>query len=93
MSQRTVEFKVLGDTYSIETELSDSEVAEVMETVRQRVEEISGEGAAFLSRDAAVLATLNMATEYVRVTREFAVYRSKMNSYLRGLSKRIEESL
>ncbi len=93
MSPRTVKFKVLGDVYSIETELNDDEVGEVMETVRLRVEEISGPGAAFLSRDCAVLATLNMATEYIRMKREFTVYRRKMNSYLRGLSKRIEESL
>ncbi len=93
MPSRKVEFKVLGDTYSIETELSDDEVGEVMAIVRQRIEEISGPGSAFLSRDSAVLTTLNMATEYVRLKREFVTYRRKMNSYLRGLSKRIEESL
>jgi cell division protein ZapA len=90
---RKVEFKILGDTYVIETELSDDEAGEVMELVRRRVEEISNPGTAFLSKDDAVLTTLNMATEYVRLKREFATYRRKMNAYLVGLSKRIEESL
>lgn len=93
MPPRRVEFKVLGDSYVIETELGEEETAEVMELVRRRVEEVCRPGAAFLSKDEAILTTLNMATEYVRLRREFAVYRRKMNAYLAGLSKRIEESL
>ncbi len=93
MPLRKVEFRVLGDCYSIETELSDEEAGEVMELVRRRVEEVSRPGTAFLSKDEAVLTTLNMATEYVRLRREFATYRRKMNAYLASLSKRIEESL
>ena len=93
MPPRKVEFRVLGDCYSIKTELSDEEVGEVMELLRRRVEEVSSPGTAFLSREEAVMTTLNMAAEYVRLRREFATYRRKMNAYLASLSKRIEESL
>ncbi len=85
--ERLVEFQLLGQEFRFCTAASDEELEQVLTLVRTFVE---GESAEQRMQDfpfarVAVLACLNMASRYVNLEREFALYR-------RDTSRRLEQT-
>lgn len=91
---RHVTFEVLGQKYSLYTEASDADVQEILGMVKSRIEAQAGGGANVLpSIKAAVLASLNVASEYVELKKDYVRYKQDMDGNIERLIDKIDRSL
>ena len=90
--ERLVKFEVLGQEYPLYTDAPEEDVQEVLELVKDQLEAVSkGGGARGLpANKAAILTSLNMASQYVRLKREFGEYRQRVEHSLGELACRID---
>ena len=90
---RSVKFEVFGQEYSLNTEMEDKEVQEVLDFVRFHLAETCRATNVLPSSRNIILASLNMAGKYVQLRRDFEDYRSKidlLNDKIRKKSTLIE---
>ena len=91
--ERLVKFEVLGQEFPLYTDAPEEDVQEILQLVKTQLEEVSQGGSRGLpANKAAILTSLNMASQYVRLKREFSEYRQQVESGLDRLSCRIEEA-
>ncbi|TBV80310.1 MAG: cell division protein ZapA [Desulfobulbaceae bacterium] len=91
--ERLVKFEVLGQEYQLYTDAPEEDVREILQLVKTQLEEVSRVGARGLpANKAAILTSLNMASQYVRLKREFAEYRQTVERSLGCLSSRVEKT-
>ncbi len=92
--ERLVKFEVLGQEYPLFTDAPEGDVQEILLLVKNQLEEVSrGGGSRGLpANKAAILTSLNMASQYVRLKREFGEYRQQVEDYLGRLASRIENA-
>ncbi|MDF1615544.1 cell division protein ZapA [Desulfurivibrio dismutans] len=92
--ERLVKFEVLGQEFPLYTDAPEEDVQEILHLVKTQLEEASqGGGSRGLpANKAAILTSLNMASQYVRLKREFAEYRQLVESSFARLADRIEET-
>lgn len=89
--ERLVKFEVLGQEYPLYTDAPEEDVLEILQLVKSQLEEVSRSGGHILpANKAAVLTSLNMAGQYVRLRREFAEYRSQVEQQLERLVRQVE---
>lgn len=90
--ERLVKFEVLGQEYPLYTDAPEEDVEEILELVKTQLEEVSRGGGHILpANKAAVLTSLNMASRYVRLRREFWEYRQRVEQGLEQLAQRVEQ--
>ncbi len=88
---RLVTFEVLGQKYSLYTEASDADVQEILNLVKSQIEAHVGTAVNVLpSSKAAVLASLNVASEYVKLKKDCARQLENVGSHLDMLTEKIE---
>lgn len=92
--ERLVKFEVLGQEYPLYTDAPEEDVSEILKLVKTQLEEVSrGGGARGLpANKAAILTSLNVAGQYVRLKREFGEYRQQVEDYLGHLAQRLENT-
>jgi len=85
---------VLGQKFPLYTEASDEDVQEILEMVRSQMEEHVGSSVNVLpSNKAAILTSLNVASEYVKLKKDFAKQTEKLNESVARLTQKINGSL
>jgi cell division protein ZapA len=88
---RSVKFEVFGQEYSLNTEAPEEDVQEILEMVRIHLHETCKSSSVVLSSKSAILASLNMAGKYVKLKRDFADYRSEVETLSSQIRKKIED--
>ncbi|HET97836.1 MAG TPA: cell division protein ZapA [Desulfurivibrio alkaliphilus] len=91
--ERLVKFEVLGQEYPLLTDAPEEDVQEILQLVKTHLEEVSrGNSRGLPANKAAILTSLNMAGQYVRLKREFKEYRQQVEQHLGRLGERVEQA-
>lgn len=91
---RHVTLEVLGQKYSLYTEASDEDVQEILNMVKNQIEaQVGGAINVLPSNKAAILTSLNVASEYVKLKKDFAQHRDQMGNELVRIIDKIEQAL
>ena len=93
--ERLVRFELLGHEFAFYTAAPEEEVDEIVKLVTDLVHENSpsqASGSIALGK-VAVLASLNIASRYVELKRDFKLYRKETEDRLASLGGHIEETL
>lgn len=90
--ERLVRFELLGQEYSFYTGAPEQEVEEILDLVRELVggKDSGVQGSIPVSK-LAVLASLNMASRYVELKRDFEQYQADVDERLERLAARINQ--
>jgi cell division protein ZapA len=88
---RPVKFEVFGQEYSLNTEAPEADVQEILEMVRTHLYETCRSTSVMPSSKSVILAALNMAGKYVELKRDFAEYRSEVETLSGHIIKKIED--
>jgi cell division protein ZapA len=93
-SERLVKFELLGQEYKFYTAASEEELKSILSLVRQLVENSSAQvtGTLPVGR-VAILACLNIASQYVKLKQEFDDYRWDSEQRMVRLSEEIRARL
>jgi cell division protein ZapA len=92
--ERLVRFELLGQEYSFYTGAPESEVADILELVKELVKEnMAGVSGAIPVSKVAVLVSLNIASRYVELKSKFEQYRADTEQRISSLSSRIDSGL
>lgn len=93
-SERLVKFELLGQEYKFYTAASEEELKAILSLVRQLVENSSGQATGTLPVGrVAILACLNIASQYVKLKQEFDDYRWDAEQRMMRLSEEIRARL
>ncbi len=93
--ERLVRFELIGHEFAFYTAAPEEEVNEVISMVTDLVLENSSSGASgsIAVGKVAVLASLNIASRYVELKRDFAQYKSETGARLLRLGEQIDRQL
>jgi cell division protein ZapA len=93
-TERLVKFELLGQEYKFYTASSEEELRSILSLVRQLVETGSPQTTGTLPvGKVAILACLNIASRYVKLTQEFEVYKRDSEERIVRLNEEIRASL
>ncbi len=93
--ERLVRFELIGHEFAFYTTAPEKEVDEIVQMVTKLVRDNSGSSASgsIPVGKVAVLASLNMASQYVELKRDFAKYKQETDERLLKLGGQIAEQL
>ncbi len=92
--ERLVRFQLLGQDYSFYTGAPESEVAAILDLVKELVEEnMSGPTGTIPVGKVAILASLNMASRYIELKATFDRYRADTEQRIASLTRQIDSGL
>ena len=92
--ERLVKFEVLGQEYPFYTDAPEEEVKEILQLVKSQLEQDTYSGKHVLpASKLAILASLNMAGKYVKLKKEFELYKKRIDKQIESLTQKIENSL
>jgi cell division protein ZapA len=93
--ERLVRFELIGHEFAFYTAAPEEEVDEIIQMVTDLVQENSGSGGSgsIPVGKVAVLASLNIASRYVELKREFVTYKQETDKRLLKLCGQIAEQL
>lgn len=93
--ERLVRFELIGHEFAFYTGAPEEEVDEIIKLVTDLVQENSASGTAgsIPVGKVAVLASLNIASKYVELKRDFNLYKKETENRLARLGKQIGEGL
>jgi len=93
--ERLVRFELIGHEFSFYTSAPEEEVDEIIQMVTNLIKENSGSGTSgsIPVGKVAVLASLNIASQYVELKRDFAKYKQETDVRLLRLGGQIAEQL
>lgn len=93
--ERLVRFELIGHEFAFYTAAPEEEVNEIIKMVTDLVQENSGTSASgsIPVGKVAVLASLNIASRYVELKKEFSDYKAETNKRLLELGVQINEHL
>lgn len=93
-TERLVRFELLGQEYKFYTASSEEEFRSILSLVRQLVETGSPQTSGTLPvGKVAILACLNIASRYVKLTQEFEVYKRDSEERIVRLNEEIRARL
>jgi len=93
-TERLVKFELLGQEYKFYTASSEEELRSILSLVRQLVETGSPQTTGTLPvGKVAIMACLNIASRYVKLTQEFEVYKRDSEDRIVRLSEEIRAIL
>ncbi|MGV1099523.1 cell division protein ZapA [Thiovibrio sp. JS02] len=91
--ERLVKFKVLGQEYPLYTDAPEQDVQEILLLVKSQLENAGHNSAHVLpANKIAVLTSLNIASKYVKLKREYDEYKQRVEEKINLLSERIEKN-
>ncbi len=93
--ERLVRFELIGLDFAFYTGAPEEEVEEIIQLVTDLVEEncTSGTSGSVAVGKVAVLASLNIASRYVELKRDFSLYKKETEERLASLGEQIGEEL
>ncbi|MEW6218858.1 MAG: cell division protein ZapA [Thermodesulfobacteriota bacterium] len=92
--ERLVKFVVLGQEFPLYTSAPEEDVQEILQLVRSQFEAFTqGRAAGLPANKVAVLASLNMADQYIRLRRDFEQYQERVNRWAAQVAAKVEEGL
>lgn len=91
--ERLVKFKVLGQEYPLYTDAPEEDVQEALSLVKTQLETAGHASSHVLpANKLAIVTSLNIASKYVRLKREYEGYRQRVEEQLGLLNARIEKN-
>ncbi|PIE69667.1 MAG: cell division protein ZapA [Deltaproteobacteria bacterium] len=91
-TERLVRFRLLDEDFAFYTEISEEEMAKILTLVRKQLEDGGSLPKGTVpANKIAMLACLRMASEYLRLEKEFTAYRKIMRSRLSKMTDEIED--
>ncbi len=92
--ERLVRFTLLGQEYKFYTGSPEEEMEEILGLVKELIEDNSnGDYGTLPVSKIAVMACLNMASKYIKLERDFEVFRTESEDRLNSLNKKIDACL
>ncbi|MGI9535714.1 MAG: cell division protein ZapA [Desulfocapsaceae bacterium] len=88
-----MEFTLLGQNFAFYTGASEEDMENILSLVREQIESIGGgdkPGGTIPVSKIAVMACLNLASNYIKLKQEHSQYRHKTVSKLEELSDRLD---
>lgn len=94
-TERLVKFTLLGQEYRFYTAASEEEMDRILGLVKKLVDDSGGgSGAgAVPNNKIAVMACLNLASQYVRLKKDFEEYKKESNRRILHINSQINEAL
>ncbi len=91
--ERLVKFEVLGQEYPLYTDAPEEDVQEVLLLVKSQLEGAEHKSPNVLpANKLAIVTSLNIASKYVKLKREFHEYRQRVDDTIGQLTDKIEKS-
>ncbi len=92
--ERVVRLEVLGYEYPLRTDAPEEEVQEILQLVKAQVE-AHAVGAKRLQPidKMAILASVNLAGEYIRLKKDFEKYKRTVDIWVENVTKKIENTV
>jgi len=92
--ERLVKFEVLGQEYPLYTDAPEEELEEILYLVKSQIEDQSKSSKSLLpANKIAILTSLNMAGKYVRLKRDFEIYKDTVDQSLERIITKIAHTL
>ena len=92
-SERLVEFTLLGQNFAFYTGASEKEMEDILSLVREQIESVGGgdkPGGTIPVSKIAVMACLNLASNYNKLKQEHSRYKQETSAKLEELSDRLD---
>jgi cell division protein ZapA (FtsZ GTPase activity inhibitor) len=92
-SERLVKFTLLGQNFAFYTGASEEEMESILSMVREQIESIGGgdkPGGTIPVSKIAVMACLNLASNYIKLKQEYSSYKQDTAAKLEELSNRLD---
>ena len=91
-SERLVKFTLLGQNFAFYTGASEEEMENILSMVREQLESIGGgkPGGTIPVSKIAMMACLNLASNYIKLKQEHSQYKKETASKLEELSDRLD---
>ncbi len=92
-SERLVEFSLLGQNFAFYTGASEQEMEKILSLVKEQIESIGGgdkPGGTIPVSKIAVMACLNLASNYIKLKQEHSSYKHDTSAKLEELSNRLD---
>jgi cell division protein ZapA len=91
--ERLVTFKVLGQEYPLYTDAPEKDVQEILSLVKTQLENAGQASQHVLpANKLGILTSLNIASKYVKLKREYEEYKHRVEEKISLLSERIEKN-
>jgi len=91
--ERLVTFKVLGQEYPLYTDAPEKDVQEILFLVKMQLEDAGQASQHVLSTNKlGILTSLNIASKYVKLKREYEEYKQLVDAKLSLISEKIEKN-
>ncbi len=92
--ERLIQFTFLGSKYKVYTRISDDEMGDILAFLQHVEEDLlqGGENRLPVGK-AAVMACLDIASQYVRLQKEYDRYRLETEKRISSLNSRIDKDL
>ena len=92
-SERLVEFSLLGQNFAFYTGASEEEMEHILALIREQIESMGGgdkPGGAIPVSKIAVMACLNLASNYLKLKQEHSRYKQETAAKIGELSERLD---
>jgi len=91
--ERLVTFKVLGQEYPLYTDAPEKDVQEILSLVKTQLEHAGQASQHVLpANKLGILTSLNIASKYVKMKREYEEYKQRVEAKISLLSAKIEKN-
>ena len=91
--ERLVTFKVLGQEYPLYTDAPEKDVQEILSLVKTQLENVGQASQHVLpANKIGILTSLNIASKYVKMKREYEEYKQRVDEKISLLSEKIEKN-
>jgi len=91
--ERLVSFKVLGQEYPLYTDAPEKDVQEILSLVKTQLENVGQASQHVLpANKIGILTSLNIASKYVKMKREYEEYKQRVEEQISLLSDKIEKN-
>lgn len=92
--ERLVSFKVLGQEYPLYTDAPEKDVQEILSLVKTQLENVGQASQHVLpANKIGILTSLNIASKYVKMKREYEEYKQRVEEQISLLSDKIDKNL
>lgn len=91
---RLVKFKVLGQEYPLYTDAPEEDINEILDIVKNQLEVHLHTSAKVLpGNKLAILTSLNVASEYVKLKKDFEQYKNSLAETVARLAQKVDSAL
>ncbi len=92
--ERLVRFSLLGQDYTFYTGASEEEMEKILDLVKQMIEENgSGMSGTLPTGKVAVMACLNLASKFIKLSQDYEKCTKETNEKIGGINKKLKSAL